>query len=80
MNKFIVSAEMMTDAEVNEQLAGTTGLPSIFDLIANDRLSISIQQAFRHIVKVKRFFISFQAFRLFSAAIISNSSLDAINY
>uniref|UniRef100_A0A0R3S1A9 Peroxisome assembly protein 12 n=1 Tax=Elaeophora elaphi TaxID=1147741 RepID=A0A0R3S1A9_9BILA len=40
----------MTEEEKNSALANA-GLPSIFELIAKDSLSVSIQQAVRHIVK-----------------------------
>lgn len=46
----------MSENERNEILIGA-GLPSIFELIAQDNLSVSIQQAVRYIVKVQCLFL-----------------------
>ncbi|KAK6113084.1 Pex2 / Pex12 amino terminal region family protein [Brugia pahangi] len=42
---------MTEGSKRNETLVSTAALPSIFELIAQDKLSVSIQQAVRHIVK-----------------------------
>lgn len=47
---------MVAESEKNVALIGT-GLPSIFELIAQDSLSVSIQQAIHHIVKVWYLFL-----------------------
>lgn len=53
--KNLATARMMTEDEKSEILV-SGGLPSIFELVARDSLSVSIQQAVQHIVKVRCLF------------------------